>query len=67
MDRKENIITTKVSLTEQQRTAIAKALNIESQYVPQELGIVGMPNKSAKSLGMPDLMKAKFSPALMMT
>ncbi|WP_437528604.1 hypothetical protein WME79_45990 [Sorangium sp. So ce726] len=63
---KRQSITTKITLTDQQRSELASALNIDVQYVPQELGVVGIPRDEARLMGIPEDMKGRFSPALIM-
>jgi hypothetical protein len=59
-------ISTSIHLTPEQKNALASALGIDVRHIPDQLGIVGMPLPTLKTLGVPDTMKAKFSPALMM-
>lgn len=62
----QGVVTTSISLTENQREGLAKNLGIGLEFVPAALGVVGVPKTSASMLGLPDPMRAKFSPALIM-
>ena len=59
-------ISTKIKLTDQQRSELAQTLGIDSKFVPHELGVVGLPRDSVHTMGLPETMRAKFSPALIM-
>jgi hypothetical protein len=59
-------ISAQIPLTGEQKSALAKTFGIDVKHVPDQIGVVGMPQSSIRTLGIPDTMKAKFSPALMM-
>jgi hypothetical protein len=57
-------VSAKITLTEQQKSELAQTLGIDSRFVPNELAVLGLPRDSAHTMGLPDTMKAKFSPAI---
>ena len=66
MNAQTNMITTKIVLTDEQRNELAKSLGIDAQFVPKELGVVGVARDSCSTLGIPKSVTPNFSPALIM-
>lgn len=66
MNAQPNMITTKITLTDDQRAELARSLGIDAQFVPNELGVVGVARNSASTLGIPKAATPNFSPALIM-
>jgi len=64
---KSDAVHTTVTLTEDQRDLLAQALGIKVEFVPQQLGVVGIPETNAKTLGMPKDMRGRFSPSVVLT
>lgn len=59
--------TTKVTLSEEQRKQIADDLRIEVKDVPEEISIVAISPEAGASMGMPEDMRGRFAPALVIT
>jgi hypothetical protein len=66
MSTQASMVTTKIQLSDQQRTELAKNLGIDVKFVPSELGILGVARDSASMLGVPKSPTTSFSPALIM-
>lgn len=59
--------TAKIILTEEQRKQIAQDLRVEVKDIPEEISIVAISPEAGASLGMPEDMKGRFAPALVIT
>jgi hypothetical protein len=73
MKKDKDFVAVTISLTEDQRKDLANDLGINIEFVPDSLGVVGMPKYSRVSVGLTGGVmeltagsKAKFSPALVM-
>lgn len=64
--KKNDPVQTAVKLTDDQRNALARTLGIDVELVPRELGVVGVPEMGAKALGMPNDMRGRFSPSVVL-
>ena len=59
--------TTKVTLTEEQRQQVAEDLRLDLKDVPHEISIVAVSPEAGINMGMPEDMKGRFAPALIIT
>jgi hypothetical protein len=59
--------TTRITLTAEQRAQIAQDLRIDKEQVPDEIAIVSVSPEAGASMGMPEDMKGRFAPALIIT
>ncbi|MGZ2744884.1 hypothetical protein [Burkholderia stagnalis] len=66
MSESKGMITTIIALTEKQRDELAKSLGISREFIPESLGVVGVPKHAASTLGFDVTQSAKFSPAIVM-
>ncbi|NVD73483.1 hypothetical protein HUX88_23510 [Duganella sp. BJB1802] len=66
MNMQPKAITTKIQLTDSQRSELSKTLGIDIKYIPDELGILGVGRDSVSRLGLPNTATTHFSPALIM-
>lgn len=66
MTTKTEAISASVQLTPEQRQALAAALKIDIAFVPQELGVLGVPETQARTMGMLKDMRGRFAPSLVM-
>jgi len=55
---------TAVRLSKEQRQELAAALQIDIKFVPEELGVFGVPRSSGSKTGMPVDRAGQFAPAL---
>jgi len=63
-ERKIETTSTAIRLSDEQRQALATALEIDVKFVPAELGVLGVPRRSGSLLGMPVDKAGQFAPAL---
>lgn len=59
--------TTKISLTEEQRMQIADDLRVTLEDIPDEIAIVAVSPEAGVAMGMPEDMKGRFAPTLVIT
>lgn len=59
--------TTKLRLTEDQRTQIAADLRVPLNQIPTELGVMAISPEAANNMGLPEDMQSRFAPALIIT
>jgi hypothetical protein len=56
---------TAVQLTPEQRELLAKALQIDVKYVPDKLGVLGVPRAQGPRTGIPVDRVGQFAPAML--
>ena len=56
-----------MTLTEEQRQQVAEDLRLDLKDVPHEISIVAVSPEAGTSMGMPEDMKGRFAPALIIT
>ncbi len=58
---------TKIQLTEEQRSRLATDLRVPIDQIPTELGVMAISPASADNMGLPEDMHSRFAPALIIT
>ncbi|MBF0307487.1 MAG: hypothetical protein HQL39_12790 [Alphaproteobacteria bacterium] len=62
----QGAVVTGITLTDEQKAELAKAMNMPADRMPDSLSVVGMPKTACKPLGIDPGATPKFSPALIM-